>query len=408
MGRRRLAVGEHGQIKVTQLAPKHHRARCEVRCRDGQIRSVQADGPSKTAATDAVKARAAERAEAAGRRTPGADAPTLTPTTTLAVLADRWFEEKKASSEVAPQSLHDYEHYVNLVQAGLGELRIAEVTTGTFEWFIKTEAGTAASKAKNLLRTLSGMMSLAIRHDAFGGENPANEVVVVKADPKAPRALTIDELKAYRECVRLWMAGPVDEDGQPIKRGGRQRSQDLLDIVDMQLATGARISEVLALRWSDVDLNTEKPTAHIGGTLVPLPGGRANGGGLVRQEHRKAKDRYSVVLPRFAVATLLRLKTSAKKNPNDAIFPSATGTWRSPTNLRTQLRAARGTQWKWVQPHTFRKTVGTLIEREHGLEAASRQLGHAGTAVTARHYIERAVVAPDASATLDRLGPRGA
>ncbi|WP_159067406.1 tyrosine-type recombinase/integrase [Gordonia iterans] len=366
---------------------------------------MQADGPSKTAAADRVKARAVERAATAGRTRPGAPSIVLGPDTMIADLADMWMNQVEASGDVADQSLPDYRYYRDVVKEGLGALRISELSTATVEWFIGVEAADKPSKAANLRRTIRGMMGLAIRHDAYDGENPAREVVIARSQREAPRALTMDELKAYRECIRLWMAGPTDEDGRPIKRGGKPRATDLLDIVDLQLATGARIGEVLALRWQDVDLESERPTAHICGTLVDLPGGRKNGGGLVRQEHRKAKDRYTVHLPRFAVATLLRLKTTAKKNPHDVIFPSSTGTLRSPSNLRTQLRAARGDEWKWVKPHTFRKTVATLVERESSLEAASKQLGHAGSAVTAKHYVERSVVAPDVSDVLDLLAP---
>ncbi|MDI9928736.1 MULTISPECIES: hypothetical protein [unclassified Rhodococcus (in: high G+C Gram-positive bacteria)] len=51
-------------------------------------------------------------------------------------------------------------------------------------------------------------------------------------------------------------------------------------------------------------------------------------------------------------------------------------------------------------------TVGTMIERELGLSAASAQLGHSGSAVTEKHYIERAAMAPDASGVIDKLTPR--
>ncbi|WP_298445924.1 tyrosine-type recombinase/integrase [Gordonia sp. (in: high G+C Gram-positive bacteria)] len=406
MGRRRLEVGEYGTIRVTQLAPKKYRARCEVRCRDGKVRSVQADGPSKTAATDRVKTRAGERAASAGRTRPGTAAVVLAPATPVADLVDKWMTQVEASGDVAEQSLPDYRRYRDIVKEGLGALAISEVTTATVEWFIDTEAADLPSKAANLRRTIRGMMALAIRHDAYDGDNPAREVVIAKPERAKARALTTDELQAYRETVRAWMAGPIDKEGQPIRRGGKPRAQDLLDIVDVQLATGARIGEVLALRWQDVDLEANRPTAHICGTLVLLPGGRAAGGGLFRQEHRKAKDRYTVFLPKFAVATLLRIKTTATKNPHDVIFPSGTGTLRSPANLRTQLRAARGKRWDWVKPHTFRKTVATLVERERSLAEASKQLGHAGTAVTAKHYVERSETAPDLSEVLETLGPK--
>lgn len=398
MGRRRLEVGEHGQVKVTTIGPKKYRARCEVRCRDGKIRSVQADGPSKGAATDAVRARAKQRADEAGRATPGNTVATLTPTTPVSTLADKWLEQKEQSGDVTEQTLEDYRTYSRIIREGIGELRIGEVTTGTLEWLIETEAADRPSKAANLRRQLREMFAIAIRHDAYRSANPAREVTVAKAKRTTVRALTVDELNAYREHIRLWQESPARKDGA---RGGRPRARGLLDFVNIQLATGARINEVLALRWSDVDLEAARPTARIGATLVSV-----KGEGIVRQEHRKAKDSYTVTLPRFAVDTLLRMKVSAVPNAHDVIFPSSRGTLMNAANLRTQLRSAhKDSEWVWVKPHTFRKTVATLVAQESSLEDAAAQLGHAGTAVTARHYVQRSESAPDLTSVLDRLAP---
>ena len=52
----------------------------------------------------------------------------------------------------------------------------------------------------------------------------------------------------------------------------------------------------------------------------------------------------------------------------------------------------------------YRKTVATLAAREADLVAAAGQLGHASTAITERHYVQRLVEAPDLSALLEQLG----
>lgn len=53
-------------------------------------------------------------------------------------------------------------------------------------------------------------------------------------------------------------------------RRGPKRAPDLLDVVDVLLATGARIGEVLAIRWQDIDLSSERPRLTITGTVVHI------------------------------------------------------------------------------------------------------------------------------------------
>ena len=58
-----------------------------------------------------------------------------------------------------------------------------------------------------------------------------------------------------------------------------------------------------------------------------------------------------------------------------------------------------------LTPHTLRRTVATAIDRGRGLDDAANVLGHAGTAVTTAHYIEKrrdaVVVGEEIQAILD-------
>lgn len=95
-----------------------------------------------------------------------------------------------------------------------------------------------------------------------------------------------------------------------------------------------------------------------------------------------------IALPRFAVGMIMARKLVAADNPHDAIFASRCGTWLSPNNVRRQWReAGADTDLAWVTPHTFRKTVATLIKEETDTKSAAAQLGHSSEEVTATYYI---------------------
>ncbi len=202
------------------------------------------------------------------------------------------------------------------------------------------------------------------------------------------------QLNVVREAIRRW------QQPAPGKSGPRPTG-DLADIVDLMLATGARIGEILALRWEDLDLAAERPTLTICGTIVYL-----KGKGFFRQEWTKTDAGFrTVVLPRFAVGMLMDRKLNAPDNPHDAIFASRRGTWLSPQNVRRQWRQARADAGlEWVTPHTFRKTVATLIDKEADAKSAAAQLGHATEQVTNKHYIVKPALAPDSSDILEQLG----
>jgi integrase len=55
-------------------------------------------------------------------------------------------------------------------------------------------------------------------------------------------------------------------------------------------------------------------------------------------------------------------------------------------------------------PHSFRKSVGTVLAGSQGMAAASAQLGHSSELVTSKHYVQRTLEAPDHSEVLQEFG----
>ncbi|MFG1902499.1 tyrosine-type recombinase/integrase [Micromonospora carbonacea] len=388
MARPPLPIGTWGAIRTEKLGPNRYCARARYRDHDGKTRDVEATDTTGPAAIRALKIKLRDRVA------PNDDE--ITRETHISTLAALWLEEIAAEERISPQSISRYEISVRVsIVPALGNLRIREANAGRLDKFLRKVAEDRPSAAKSAKVVLGQMFALAVRRGALT-TNPIRDTGQLRKPRKKVVALEMEQLDDVRSAIRQW------QQPTPSKSGPRPTS-DLADIIDLLLATGARIGEILALRWEDLDLAVEHPVLTISGTIIYI-----KGKGFFRQEWTKTDAGYrSVVLPKFAVAMLMTRKLNAADNPNDAIFPSRRGTWLSPPNVRRQWRAARAdTGLEWVTPHTFRKTVATLIDKEANTDSAAAQLGHKTKETTKKHYIVKPAIAPDSSNILEQLGGR--
>ncbi len=375
MPRKPLPLGTWGHVKRTESGGRWV-ARARFRDFDGRTRQVEAWGKSGAAAERALMTALTERATPTTAQ--------ITGDTRLSVLANAWLDDVRRSDKAAGTQRRYAELVASHIVPGVGGLTVREATVGPLDRFLRSVADkTGAATARGCRTVLSGMLSLAARHDA-APRNTVRDTAPVTAERKPVRALTEREVRALR--------GKLGADRKAARA-------DLPDLVDYMLGTGVRIGEALALRWADLDLGAAAPTTTITGTVVRLPGR-----GLIIQDHPKtASGRRKLLLPAFVVAMLLRRRVE-QVDGGDLVFPSSVGTLREPQNVHRQWRAARDRAgFDWVTPHVFRKSVATVIGLGD-LRAAADQLGHSGTAVTERHYVQRTGSGPDARALLDVFG----
>lgn len=396
MGRPPLPLGAWGTIKRRQLDDGRWVAHARFRDYDGVTRQVRRWGRTGAAAERELLSELTDRTAPTGDE--------VTPETRLSALALLYLADCERR-QLADGTMRRYEGLVgNHILPGLGGLRVRECTTQRLDRFLATMAEqVGATSAQRARSVLSGMLGLATRYDALSA-NPVREVGGVTIAKSGPRAMTLDEVAMIRRAIDRWQRGlPIvpPPAGTVVKpKRGRPTNRDLGDIMDALLGTGVRIGEVLAIRWQDVDL--EAGTVTISGTVIRE---RATGR-MARQPAPKTQGSHRRLrLPAFVVDSLMRRHVEVEvPNVGDLVFPSVSGTVRDPGNVRKALNKILVViGMDWVTPHTYRRTVATILDREHDVAAAAEQLGHVDEAITRRHYVEKAAEGPDVRAALDAV-----
>ncbi|MEX5259575.1 tyrosine-type recombinase/integrase [Kocuria sp. CPCC 205263] len=365
MPRPPLPIGAYGRISLTPTPGGAYVAKARFRDYDGRTRLVERTAGSKAKAEKALKEAFIDRA------TPSNE--DITGDTRIHALAAAWwvgFLEK----DRAPATVRRYKEVLDsYVLPKLGGVRIREASVGLLDNALRSVRDKHGAPTAKLCQTvLRQMFALAARRNAVP-MNPMRDVEPVHVEHKAVQALTVPQVQDLRSKL----------------------SGDVLDVLDVLLATGGRIGEVLAIRWEDVELNGTKSRVSITGTVV------RSDKGLIRQDRPKsAGSMHRLFLPEFGADVFRR-----RAEVCEFVFPNNAGKLWEPTNFRKIWReATKDAGYGHVNPHLIRATVGTLLARAEGVPAASAQLGHSSETITVRHYVEKLADAPDASDALEVFG----
>lgn len=391
MARPRTPIGTFGDIEFTALANGVVRARVRVRDLDGRLRRVEARGPTRKAAEHRLKERLSRRDYAIGTGE-------LTPDASFGRLVDLWLEDLDLEGKLAPSTRTLYERNMRqLVMPAFENYTLREISVAKVDRFIKALATTRSySMAKQARTVLSLALGLAVRYDAIR-ENPEGDTARLRKPPTRAMALTLDQVDAIRAAVRGWCREP----GMP----GPPPDGQLDQIIEVMLGTSARIGEVLAIRKCDVDVTVSPATVRLSGTIVSPTGKPTH-----RQPHPKtAKSARTVAVPSFTAEVLRqRLAAIADEDAEHLIFFSRNHTPLTTNNVRRRLRAILDEAGiAGVTPHSFRRTVATVIDRAGGADLAAEMLGHTSSQITKEHYIEPdEKVNPVTAEILESLAPR--
>lgn len=386
MPRPRLEPGTWGVINITTLPDGRYQARGHFRELDGRDRRPSAIAETPEAAAAALRARTAflTREDAY-----------VSDHSTVDELALWWLDRKHALGALAAGTLENYTTDAKHVVAHFGQLRLSELSIARSETIIRTLAKRDAPLARRVHKTLKAMLADAVRIDA----RKTNPLAALPA-PRLPKAeiytLAPEQAAILSRAYREWLSQRDKPGPTPDPR--------IADMLDVLLAVGLRIGELLALRQCDLQLDNATPTLHLRATLT-----EGKKGEPIWQPHPKAaRQRRTIVLPSLAVTALgPYVDGSSSRSP---VFPNRSGGWTRTSNVRRILRSFRD---EWSEPleragirhgqvtaQLLRRTLATLIANEAGIYRATEQLGHASVLTTERHYVTPAPVVGEASAAL--------
>lgn len=212
------------------------------------------------------------------------------------------------------------------------------------------EAGRASSTISRNLASLRSLYQFLLKEDAIKSD-PTVNIEGPKVEKRLPKVLSVDEVKRLLEAPNLTTAS-----------GLRDRA-----MLELLYATGLRVSELVSIRVSDVNLSA----------------------GFLKCLGKGAKERI-IPVGEFAQVALLQYLHNGRgqlvrAQLDDALFlnhfgraMSRQGFWKILKRYAKQMHIVKD-----ITPHTLRHSFAThLLERGADLRAVQEMLGHADISTT--------------------------
>lgn len=301
---------------------------------------------------------------------------------TVAEYLAGWIAEKQL--KLKPKTWFDYDRHVRLeLVPKLGAHRLEHLHHDHIRMFVAdlTNAGRGAVTVRRIVSTLSSALTDAVKQRRLT-HNPAQHVLL-------PRVESVERVP--------WTTG------QAVRFLEHAASDRLGTLFEVIMGCGLRRGEAMALRWSDLDLDSrvldvQRTVAEIGGKLVystPKTGASAAGVGM----SLRVVEALKLQRARQAVE---RAEWAEAYEENDLVFARENGAPLWPKFVATRFRAlAKAAGVPVIRVHDLRHMAATvMISQGVPLAIVSKMLRHSRVSITADLYghltREAAVQAADA------------
>jgi integrase len=265
-----------------------------------------------------------------------------------------------------------HERYSSLVRLYvlpvIGQLRLAKVEPRDLRQLYHSmiEKGLSKQTALHVHRALHTAFAYGVREERILGENVVSRV-------KAPRPDARTQVNISREQVRAVIVAA---------KGGR------LEIPVMLAATtGLRRGELLALRWSDVDL--DHASLHV---LQALEQTRTNGVKVKSPKSRSSRRLVPIAPECVEMLRKHKAEQDVARTPeysdNDLVMPYRDGSPWPPDNFSAKFsKLARMAGCRGFRFHDLRHAFATLsLSSGTSIKDVQALLGHSSASLTLSTY----------------------
>lgn len=316
--------------------------------------------------------------------------------------AMQWIKRRETMNELQERSLTQDRQIVPKLNDYLGKLKLQDITPQIIE---NTLSAIKTSKQGKKGDTLSGTTMHAyyqklnqILNDAeFKGlilRNPCARVKPPKKDKPNRKALTPSEFMKFNEATEKELEGTIstflDKESRKRKNKPRGAVRGIRGIsfsiaVKLGIATGARIGEILALRWCDIDFNKSvvcinQALTNTGNTKLPKNGNTRDI--TIDSPTLKILEKWQTI-QKEALETI-----GINQSKETPVCCSDVGIYSDVPNFETwfgKFRARVG--FPDLRFHELRHTQATqLINNGMDIKTVQTRLGHSSASTTLDFY----------------------
>ena len=279
-------------------------------------------------------------------------------TETVASYLGRWLDGEVRRGRLRPRTASGYETLLRLhILPAIGRVRMDALTAGDIDHLVSGVLDHRSPQtARHVYKVIHRALGQAVRLDLLD-KNPADRVEAPRVKAPTPSPLSVADARRFLSAAgdEPWFA-----------------------LYALAITTGMRRGELLALKWSDIDM--EAGTVRVEKSLRQVDRYR-----FVREAPKTERSRRVLTIPAIA----LRALRSMPRTTTGYVFARADGRPLPPAEVTRGFQACLERHgFRRVRFHDLRHTAANLaLDRMGGdIRAVSAMLGHASITTTVAIY----------------------